>query len=211
MASAGRRKQMATALDSRHQTLVDFLAWERQQQARHERVNGVVRMITGGTVAHNRIARNCARPLDDRLQGSNCEVFASDMKIVSPEDDVMYPDAVIVCDDISERATELRTPVVVVELLSESTEARDHGPKRWAYQTIPSLQHYLLVDQGKPVVEVASRNDDGSWRSVIHRGLDARLRLDALGVEIGLDEVFARVTFAPASSDEAASASAPSG
>ena len=111
----------------------------------------------------------------------------------------MYPDAVIVCGDISERAIELRSPVVVVEVLSESAEARDHGPKRWAYQTIPSLQHYLLVDQDKPVVELASRSDDGSWRSVIHRGLDARLRLDVLGVEIGLDEVFARVAFAPAS------------
>jgi len=190
---------MATALDRRHRTLADFLAWERQQQVRYERVSGTVRMMTGGTVAHNRITRNRARALEDRLQGSNCEVFASDMKIVSTEDDVMYPNAVIVCGAISERANELRTPVVVIEVLPESTEVRDHGPKRWAYQTIPSLQHYLLVDQYKPVVEVASRNDDGSWRSVIHRGLDARLRLDALGVEIGLDEVFARVAFAPAS------------
>jgi Uma2 family endonuclease len=132
---------MATVLDGRHQTLADFLEWERQQPARHERVSGIIRMMTGGTVAHNRITRNCARALEDRLRGSDCEVFASDMKVVSPEDDVMYPDAVIVCGDISERAIELRSPVVVVEVLSESAEARDHGPKRWAYQTIPSLRH----------------------------------------------------------------------
>ena len=96
---------MATALDSRHQTLVDFLAWERQQQARHERVDGVVRMMTGGTVdSQPASARNVARrALDERLQGRDCEVFTSDIKVVSPEDDVMYPDAVVVCGDISEQ------------------------------------------------------------------------------------------------------------
>jgi Uma2 family endonuclease len=194
---------MATALNDRHRSLADFLAWERQQAERYEWVNGIVRMMTGGTVAHNRLTRNCARALENRLQGSDCEVFASDMKVVSPEDDVMYPDVAIVCGEIAEQATELRTPVVVVEVLSQSTAARDHGPKRWAYQTIPSLKHYVVVDQGKPVVEVASRNDDGSWRSVIHRGLDTRLRLDILGVEIGLEEVFARVAFAPAEEAQA--------
>ena len=193
---------MATALSGRHKSLTDFLAWERQQPERYERVNGVVRMMTGGTVAHNRITRNCARALENRLQGLGCEVFASDMKVVSPEGDVMYPDVAMVCDETPDQATELRTPVVVVEVLSESTATRDHGPKRWAYQTIPSLKHYVVVGQGKPVVEVASRNDDDSWRSVIHRGLDARLRLDALGVEIGLEEVFARVAFAPAATAE---------
>ena len=73
-----------------------------------------------------------------------------------------------------------------------------------AYQTIPSLRHYVLIDQNEPAAEVTSRNDDGSWRSLIHRGLDARLRLDALRVELGLDEVFARVTFAAASTAGAA-------
>lgn len=85
---------------------------------------------------------------------------------------------------------------MVVEVLSESTAERDHGRKRWAYQTLPSLEHYVLIDQKKPVVEVASRDDDGSWRSVIHRGLDGHMRLDTLGVEIGLEEFFARVSFA---------------
>jgi Uma2 family endonuclease len=201
---------MATALDIRHRTLAEFLTWEEQQPERYERVGGVIRMMTGGTVAHNRIIRNCARALETRLLGSDCEVFTSDIKVVAPEEDVMYPDVVVVCGAIADEATRLETPVVVVEVLSESTAARDHGPKRWAYQMIPSLQHYVLIDQVKPVVEVASRSDDGSSRSTIHRGLDGHLRLDALGVEIGLEEVFARVTFAPASPDVAASTSAPS-
>lgn len=188
---------MATALNLRHRTLADFLAWEEQQPERYERVGGVIRMMTGGTVAHNRITRNCARALESRLQGSDCEVFTSDIKVVSPEGDVMYPDAVVACGDIPDQATEIHAPVLVVEVLSQSTAARDHGTKRWAYQQIPALKHYMLIDQQQPVVEVASRDHDASWRSVIHRGLDDRIELTALAVEISLDEVFARVTFAP--------------
>ena len=192
---------MATALDDRHRTLVDFLAWEEQQPERYERVGGRVRMITGGTIDHGRITRNVALALDRRLRERNCEVFTSDIKVVSPEDDVMYPDVQVACGELSGKATRLEAPVVVVEVLLESTAARDHGPKRWAYQTIASISHLVLIDQSKPGVEVSTRNEDGSWRSVIQRGLEGRAQLPALGIEIGLDEIFARVTFAPASVD----------
>jgi Uma2 family endonuclease len=195
---------MATVLDVRPRSLAEFLAWEQQQPERYERVDGVVRMMTGGTIDHNRIAVNVADALRQQLRGSNCEAFVSDVKIVSPDEDVMDPDVVVVCGEIPGKATWVEMPIVVVEVLSESTAGRDHGRKRWGYQTIPSLQHYLLVDQNEPALEVASRADDGSWRSLIHRGLDARLRLDALGVEVGLAGIFARVTFAPAEAAEPA-------
>ena len=190
---------MATALDARLRSLAEFLAWEERQPERYERVSGVVRMMTGGTIDHNRIALNVVDVLRQQLRGSDCEAFVNDVKVVTPEEDVMYPDVVVVCGEIPGKATWIETAVVVVEVLSASTAERDHGPKRWAYQTIPSLQHYVLIDQNEPAAEVASRNGDGSWRSVLHRGLDARLRLEALGVELALDEIFARVTFASAS------------
>jgi Uma2 family endonuclease len=196
---------MATARDGRVRSLADFLAWEQQQPERHERVAGAVRMMTGGTFAHNRITRNCARALENRLS-SDCEVFTSDIKVVTPAGDVMYPDVVVICGAVADRATWSETPVAVVEVLSTSTAERDRGPKRVAYQTIASLRHYVLIDQNKPTVDVASRSDDGSWRGLLYEGLDARLRLDALGVELGLDEIFARVTFAPVSPDQEAEA-----
>ncbi len=195
---------MATALDVRPQSLAEFLAWEEQQPERYERVGRVVRMMTGGTIDHNRIALNVFEVLRRQLRGSDCETFVNDVKVVTPEEEVMYPDVLVVCGEIPGKATWVETPVVVVEVLSASTAERDHGRKRWAYQTIPSLQHYVLIDQNEAGAEVASRNDDGSWRSLIHRGLDARLRLDALGVELGLDEIFARVTLTAASSAQTA-------
>ena len=84
---------------------------------------------------------------------------------------------------------------MIVEVLSESTAERDHGRKRWAYQKIPSLRHYVLVDQDEGGVEVTSPNPDGTWQSVILRDLRDRLELSALKVKIGLEEVFARVGF----------------
>ena len=85
--------------------------------------------------------------------------------------------------------------MVTIEALSESTAERDHGRKRWGYQTIRSLRHYVLVDQDEGGIEVTSPNPDGTWQSVILRDLGDRLELTALEAEIGLEEVFARVAF----------------
>jgi Uma2 family endonuclease len=186
---------MATALKVPRQTLEEFLAWERQQPQRYERVSGVTRMMTGGTIDHNRITRSTANALEQGLHGSNCEVFTSDVKVVTPAGDVMYPDVVVACGEIQGKATVLDAPVVIVGVLSESTAERDHGRKRWAYQTIPSLRHYILIDQDEGGVEVTSPNADGSWQSLIFRDLRDRLPLAALNLEIGLDEVFAGIAF----------------
>ena len=110
----------------------------------------------------------------------------------------MYPDVLIACGDLDDMRTVLETPVVVVEVLSPSTARLDDTRKRWAYATIPSLRHYVLVGQDEPVVEVASWQEDGSWRSVIHRGLEAVAAIPALGIELPCHEIFARVDFAEA-------------
>ena len=196
---------MVSAIDLRRRSLQDFLAWEREQPQRYERVSGVIRMMTGGMIDHNRITLNVADALWQRLRGDNCEVFTSDVKVVTPAGDVMYPDVVIGCGDIAGKATVLDAPVVIVEVLSGSTAERDHGRKRWAYQTIPSLRHYVLVDQDEGGVEVTSPNADGSWQSVILRTLDDRLELTALKLEIGLEEVFARVAVPGATAGSAIS------
>jgi Uma2 family endonuclease len=186
---------MATALDIRAQSLTDFLAWEQQQPERYERVGGVVRTMAGGTIGHNRITLNVAEGLRRGLQGGDCETFVNDVKVVSPDGDVMYPDVVVACGTIPDEATSIPMPLVVVEALSKSA-------KRWAYLKIPSLKHYVLIAQNEPAVEVATRADDGSWRSVLYEGLEARLLLDALGVEVGLAEIFARITFAAESGEK---------
>jgi Uma2 family endonuclease len=107
---------------------------------RHERVGGAVFAMTGGTLNHNRVALNTYSALRRLLGGTTCEAFAVDARVVTPRGDVMYPDVVIACGERRGTDKEIRDPVVVVEILSDRT-------KRWAYATIPSLEHYVLIAQ----------------------------------------------------------------
>lgn len=175
--------------------LAEFLEWEAAQEVRHERVGGHIWAMVGGTLDHNTIALNLVSALRQRLAGTNCRVFAADVRVVSPGEDVMYPDVVVACGERRGTDKEIRDPVVVAEVLSDSTAARDHGTKRWAYGTIPGLRHYVLIAQDRIGAEVASAEGD-TWRSVHLLDPAASLRLDALGLEIPLAEVFAGVDLA---------------
>jgi Uma2 family endonuclease len=176
-------------------SLPDFLAWEEAQPLRHERVGGEVRAMTGGTLAHNTIALNVAFALRQRLAGTPCQVFAAEVRVVTPRADVMYPDVLVACGERASTDREVSDPVVVVEVLSPSTAERDDSFKRWAYGTIPSLKHYLMIAQSRAEAEVSTA-DGETWRSVVLRDAAASLRLDALGLGIPLTEVFAGVDLA---------------
>jgi Uma2 family endonuclease len=182
--------EVARQIAPERMPLAEFLAWEEAQPLRHERVGGAVFAMTGGTLNHNRVALNTYSALRRLLGGTTCEAFAVDARVVTPRGDVMYPDVVIACGERRGTDKEIRDPVVVIEILSDSTAARDHGAKRWAYATVPSLAHYVLIAQDRAEAEVASRDGD-VWRSVILRELAAGLKLDALGLEVGLAEVLA--------------------
>lgn len=184
-----------------HMPLADFLEWEAAQEVRHERVGGRVWAMVGGTLNHNRIAGNVWAALRQRLHGKGCEAFAMDVRVVSPRGDVMYPDVVVACGERRGSDREISDPVIVVEVLSPSTAARDHGYKRWAYGTIPSLRNYVIIAQDGSGAEVSTAEGE-TWRSVHLLDPAAVLRLDALGLEIPLAEVFAGVDLA--ASDRAA-------
>lgn len=175
-----------------HRSLAEFLHWEDAQPMRHERVGGRVWAMTGGTLDHNRIALNLAVALRRQLQGTNCEAFVLDLRVITPRSDVVYPDVVIACGERRGRDNVIHDPVVVVEVLSPSTEAHDHGHKRWAYSTIPTLRHYVLIAQDRAEAEVASIEGE-VWRSVFLRDRGASLRLEALGLEVPFQEVYAGV------------------
>ncbi len=153
--------------------------------------------MTGGTLNHNTIALNLVVALRRRLAGTDCLVLAADVRVVTPRGDVMYPDVVVAGGERRGRDKEICDPVVVVEVLSGSTEERDHGFSRWAYATIPSLRHYVLIAQDRAEAEVSS-NDGEVWRSVYLREASISLRLEALGIEVGLAEALAGVELAQA-------------
>ncbi len=168
-----------------------FIAWESRQKARYELIDGVVRMMTGGTFAHSRIAANIVSGLHRRLAGSSCSAHGSDLKLRSPIGSVIYPDALVHCGSVADDATEIDDPTLVAEVLSPRTKRYDMLAKRRAYLAIPPLRHILLVSPDACHVELESRRDDGTWLLSLHQRLDDALPLDALGVTLPLAEIYA--------------------
>lgn len=171
-------------------SLEGFLEWENRQPERWERVGGVVRMMAGGTLGHDRIGIRIASELDSRLRGRPCFVHGSNAKVVSPRGDVMYPDAFVRCGPMDPRATRVDDPVLVVEVLSPSTAMYDLTRKRLAYQSIPSLQVVLWVHPDRMRVDIM-RRVEGGWRDEeAAEGPAGMVALPELGIVLPLSELY---------------------
>jgi Uma2 family endonuclease len=174
-------------------TWAEYLALESGSDRKHEYVNGWVYAMAGGTPEHARLQGRLIQQLGMALRGRPCEAFTSDLRVkVTETGRATYPDVTIVCDRI-ERADDdpdaATNPTLLVEVLSESTEADDRGSKWAHYQRIPSLRHYVLVSQDEPRVEIFTREATG-WHYVVHRSGPAAL--PALGISIDVDDLYAR-------------------
>ena len=185
-------------------TVAEYLAMEAASEDRHEFRDGDVLDMAGAVTTHVRIARNMTRRLDERLEGSGCEVLGSDQRVRADRTRYCYPDLTIACTpliyDPPDGEVVLTNPRVVIEILSPSTELADRGEKFTRYRNLASLQEYLLVAQDRPQVEPFYRQADGTWAiGRIVAGLDAAVAFRSLpGVELTLAQVYAGVTFPPA-------------
>jgi Uma2 family endonuclease len=140
-----------------------FLEWETTQELRHEYVNGVVFAMAGGTVAHNDLAVNLLLQLAPHVRSRGCRINVADVK-VKLRRRFRYPDLVVTGDDRDKDAVKLfQYPKVIVEVLSPSTEAVDRGQKLREYQSLPTLQEYVLISSDQALVEVYRRGEGRSW------------------------------------------------
>lgn len=168
-------------------TLAEFLAWEDRQPTRYE-FNGVEPVaMTGGTLAHNRITRRLHRLLEQQLEGRPCEPFGPDVKIIV-DGKARYPDALVTCTPQDERSQVVASPVVVFEVLSESTSRMDRIEKVREYQATPSIQRYVILEQDSVGATVFARRDDG-WLAVTLSDGDI-LRMPEISVEIPLAALY---------------------
>src|ERR1044072_62463 len=145
----------------------EYLAAERLSETRSEYLDGGVYPMTGASLNHGRIVINVATELVIQLRGRTCEVLVTDIKVRLQESrKFFYPDVLILCDKPQfhdKRKDIITNPVLVIEVLSPSTEAFDRGAKFQAYRTLESLKEYLLVSQETPLVEQYVRGGDGKW------------------------------------------------
>lgn len=181
-----------------------YLAAERVSEAKHELWSGEVFATAGASYAHNEIVTNLARELSERLRDRPYDVLPSDMKVFVPtKSGFVYPDLSVVCGEPRFHDGErdvLLNPILVVEVLSDTTERFDRGDKFAGYRAVESIRQVLLVSQDQRRVEVFTRAGP-RWILDDVTGSDVA-RLEALGCELPLDEVYLKVSAEPSPAAE---------
>jgi Uma2 family endonuclease len=174
----------------------EYLAWERLQQEKHEFHGGEVFAMAGATFEHNQIVANMIGELRALLRKMPCRVCASDLRVKIPATGLYtYPDASVVCgrpEFEDDKLDTLLNPLILVEVLSSSTEDYDRGTKFTNYRTIASLRDYVLISTDKVLVEHYTRREDSSW---VLREFKAgeRFKLESVGCELAVDELYLKV------------------
>ena len=179
-----------------------YLELDRASEFRHEYYNGRMYLMPGGTHPHAIVIANLSRELGLALKPRPCIVTASDVRVrVSREGLYTYPDIVVVCGTpryLDGHRDTVLNPVLLIEVLSPSTEAYDRGFKFAQYRMLESLQEYALVSQSEPRVEIFRRQASGEWLLSESAGMDAACRFDSVGCTVQVREVFDKVTFGEA-------------
>lgn len=181
-------------------TIEEYLELAEYAEEKLEYYNGTIHPMPGGTIAHNTIANNflfgLGLALDERTE---YRIFNSDQRIWLPKNKrFVYPDALVICGEpitAPEDPTSIINPLVIVEVLSRSTEDYDRGEKFYQYQFIESFQEYVLVSQEQPEILSYHREADDLWRVSVFSGLENAVRLKTLDVELPLERIYRNIEF----------------
>ena len=178
----------------------EYYRLERKAGYKSDYFHGEIFAMAGATARHNKIVANVISEMQLRLQGGRCETYASDMRLnVVATGLRTYPDVSVYCepletDEDDSLGETFVNPTVLFEVLSKSTETYDRTTKAESYRQIRSLRAYVLISQDSPHVEIIERNGD-AWKSTHADGVEAKLKLAALAVEIPLSQIYHAVDF----------------
>ncbi|MEX0700951.1 MAG: Uma2 family endonuclease [Planctomycetales bacterium] len=179
----------------------EYAAIEERSEQRHEFFQGEMFAMAGASLPHNIIVSNISRRLNEQLEEGPCIAVGSDMRVkVDATGLYTYPDVVVLCEEPKfdeEVPNTLLNPVVLVEVLSESTAAYDRGKKSIHYRQVPSLQEYLLVEQDQPLIEQYARGAGGHWILTDLRRPEEEISLESIGCKLRLADVYAKVAWPP--------------
>lgn len=182
-------------------TIQEYLARERDAQAKSEYYRGQIFAMAGGTYRHNTIVGNLFARLYAKLTGTGCTASTSDQRIRVPDNDFnTYPDVSVVCGEPKfddEDRDAIINPRVLVEVLSPSTENYNRGNKFVLYRGSATLREYILVSQERPHIERFTRQENGSWLLTEFDGLNETLEFTSLDCVLPLAEIYTNVKFGP--------------
>ena len=175
-------------------TYAQYLEREATSVEKHDFINGEIYAMAGGTIEHGALAGAIFSEIRSALSTKPCRPFTSDVRIrVETTGATFYPDVSVVCGQLETSPADqhaITNPMVIVEVLSESTEAYDRGAKAFHYRRIPSLKEYVLVGQTERRIEVQRLNAQGVWE--LHfAGPAERFELTSLGISLSVDAIYA--------------------
>ncbi len=187
----------------------EYLAIERAAVDRHIYVDGEIFAMAGESSKHGDITANAFASLHNQLDDSPCRARVANTRVRSgpmpksprrPAGLYSYPDIVVICDEpeyLDDFQDFILNPKVIVETLSESTEAFDRGEKLRRYQKYnPTLTDYILISQLRPQMEHFHRERDGTWRYTIHEGPKAVVKIESIKCRLKAADVYKRIKFA---------------
>jgi Uma2 family endonuclease len=179
----------------------DYLQWEEQQEDKHEYVDGQIYAMAGASENHIDITTNLTVILSNYLRGKDCKLFPSDMRLnIVAKNIYYYPDLFVTCDERDRfNKKQKNYPCLIIEVLSESTEAKDRGVKFANYQTIQSLQEYVLISQWEQRVEVFRRSDKFWLLQTYTTG--ETIELQSINTQISIDAIYESVDLSELNSE----------
>jgi len=187
---------VAEKIEKKAFTLEEYLKLERKADFKSEYVDGEIVRMAGGSPNHTLISSNVLRAVGNALEekGSNCRALGSDLKVYFEKfNRAAYPDFMVVCSDYefhNDRKDIITNPLLVVEVLSKSTENYDRGKKFQQYRSLPSLREYVLIDQKEPKVEAWYKVEENLWKISNAIKLEDSIPLYSIDCEIPLKNIY---------------------
>lgn len=178
----------------------EYFAWEEKQLEKYEYIDGQVYAMGGGSKNHSLIAVRLTTLFANHLEGSRCETGNSDLRInIAGTNDYTYPDVSVTCDERDQTTTQFITyPCLIVEVLSQSTEAYDRGTKFRMYRNNPVLQDYLLVSSTRIEVDLYYQKDTGEWIIINYQEGDT-IELKSINLSFAIEQVYHGLVLTPES------------
>lgn len=174
-----------------------YLQMEECNSTKHEYIDGQVYAMAGASDPHVTVAGNLFALLRSHVRGTGCRVYIADMKVrIESLNRFYYPDVTVTCDPRDrETSTHKRFPCLIVEVLSDSTEAFDRGDKFADYQALESLQEYVLINTRRQRVECFRLNDQGLWVLQSYTPRQVAFQLHSIKFESTLELLYEDVSF----------------
>ena len=172
----------------------EYLQFEEKSPIKHEYIDGQIYAMAGTTDTHNIVGGNIYTIVRNHLRGSDCRVYFADVKVrLEKRNHFYYPDILVTCDDRDrETATYKSFPKLIIEVLSDSTEAFDRGDKFNDYQTLGSLEEYVLVNSKHQRVETFRRGEQGLW--ILQTYQQESFSLQSINLTASLRDLYEDIT-----------------